>query len=115
MRRVSVRATVESVAESTVDGVTAPLFFAALGGPVAALAYKAVNTLDSMFGHKDERYLKFGWASARLDDLANFIPARVTGRLIALSALLLHYKPCRGIARSRAGWPQARQPQRRPA
>jgi len=92
-----VRATVESVAESTVDGVTAPLFFAALGGPVAALAYKAVNTLDSMFGHKDERCLKFGWASARLDDLANLIPARITGHLIALSACLLRYNPAAAL------------------
>ena len=84
-----VRATVESVAESTVDGVTAPLFFAALGGPVAALAYKAVNTLDSMFGHKDERYRQFGWASARLDDVANFLPARMTAPLVALTAAIL--------------------------
>ena len=87
------RAAVESVAESTLDGVTAPLFFAAVGGPVGALAYKAANTLDSMFGHKDERYLKFGWAAARLDDLANLIPARLTAPLIALAAVPLGLRP----------------------
>jgi len=74
-----VRACVESVAENTVDGMTAPLFWAVIGGPVAALVYKAVNTLDSTFGYKNERYRLFGWASARLDDLANLMPARLTG------------------------------------
>jgi len=92
-----VRATVESVAESTVDGVTAPIFFAVAGGPAAAMAYKAVNTLDSMFGHKDERYLKFGWASARLDDAANFIPARLTAPLVAFTAALMGYRPLRAL------------------
>lgn len=84
-----VRATVESVAENMVDGVTAPIFFAALGGPVGAMLYKAVNTLDSMFGHKNERYLHFGWAAARFDDLVNFIPARVTAPLMAVAAGIL--------------------------
>ena len=56
------RAAVESVAESTVDGVTAPLFFAVVAGPVGAMVYRAINTLDSMFGHRDERYREFGWA-----------------------------------------------------
>lgn len=83
------RATVESVAESMVDGVTAPLFFAVLGGPVAALLYKAVNTMDSMFGYKNEQYLKFGWGPAKLDDLANFIPARITSLMIPAAAFLL--------------------------
>jgi adenosylcobinamide-phosphate synthase len=83
------RAAVESVAESIVDGVTAPLFFAIIAGPVGAMVYRAVNTLDSMFGYKNERYLRFGWASARLDDAANFIPARLTAPLICLAALLL--------------------------
>ncbi|NQT21375.1 MAG: cobalamin biosynthesis protein CobD [Planctomycetes bacterium] len=81
-----VRATVESVAESIVDGITAPLFFAALFGPVGALAYRAINTLDSTFGYKNDRYVKFGWASARLDDLANLIPARLTAPLVCLAA-----------------------------
>ncbi len=81
-----VRAAVESVAENTVDGVTAPLFYACLLGPVGAMAYKALSTLDSTFGYKSERYLEFGWASARLDDLANWIPARLTGWIIPLAA-----------------------------
>jgi adenosylcobinamide-phosphate synthase len=83
------RGAVESVAESMVDGVTAPLFFAVLGGPVAVMLYKAVNTMDSIFGYKNERYLKFGRAAARLDDLANFIPARLTSLMIPAAAFLL--------------------------
>lgn len=83
-----VRAAVESVAENTVDGVTAPLFFAALAGPVGAMIYKAISTLDSTFGYKNERYLHFGWASARIDDVAAFLPARLTLPLIALAAAL---------------------------
>ena len=87
------RAAVESVAESMVDGVTAPLFFAVLGGPMAAMLYKAINTMDSMFGYKNERYRKFGWAAARLDDLANFIPARITSLMIPAAAFLLRLDP----------------------
>lgn len=83
------RATVESVAESMVDGVTAPLFFAVLGGPMGAMLYKAINTMDSMFGYKNERYRAFGWAAARLDDLANFIPARISSLMIPAAAFLL--------------------------
>ncbi len=83
------RATVESIAESMVDGITAPLFFAVFGGPVGAMLYKAINTGDSMFGYRNERYLEFGWAAARLDDLANFIPARLTAVLVPLAAALL--------------------------
>jgi adenosylcobinamide-phosphate synthase len=82
------RATVESVAENTVDGVTAPLLFAVVGGPVAAMTYKAINTLDSTFGYKNERYLHFGRAAARLDDAANFIPARLTALLTIPAAAL---------------------------
>ena len=78
-----IRAVVETVAENTSDGVIAPLFYLALGGPALAMAYKAVNTLDSMVGYKNAAYRNFGWAAARLDDLANFIPARIT----AVSAL----------------------------
>lgn len=80
------RATVETVAESTLDGVTAPLFFAFLCGPVGAMVYRAVNTLDSMWGHKDERYLRFGWTAARTDDVLNWIPARLTGAFMAAAA-----------------------------
>jgi adenosylcobinamide-phosphate synthase len=81
-------AATESVAENSVDGVTAPLFYALLFGPVGAIAYKAINTLDSTFGYKNERYLEFGWAAAKLDDLANYLPARVTVLVIALAAAL---------------------------
>ncbi len=84
-----VRATVESVAENTVDGITAPLFWAVIGGPVGALLYKAINTMDSMFGYRNEKYLYFGWAAARLDDLANWLPARLTGLLMVPGASLL--------------------------
>ena len=81
-----VRATVETIAESTADGVIAPLFYLAVGGPSLALAYKAINTLDSMVGHRDARYRYVGWASARLDDMANWIPARLTAMLLILAA-----------------------------
>lgn len=90
-----VRATVETVAESTADGVIAPLFYLAIGGAPLALAYKAVNTLDSMIGHRDERYIDFGWASARLDDVTNWIPARLTAVLLVLAAGLVTGKPDR--------------------
>jgi adenosylcobinamide-phosphate synthase len=80
------RATVETIAESTADGVMAPLVFLTIGGAPLALAYKAINTLDSMIGHREPRYVDFGWASARLDDLANWVPARLTGWLIVLGA-----------------------------
>lgn len=84
-----VRGTVETVAENTVDGITAPLFFALLGGAPLALAYRSINTLDSMVGYKNERFLQFGWASARLDDVSNWIPARLTSLTIWLSALFI--------------------------
>lgn len=83
-----VTAAVESVAESTNDGIIAPLFYLFLGGPVLAVAFKAVSTLDSMIGHKNEKYLYFGWCAAKLDDIANYIPARITGTLISFSALI---------------------------
>ena len=81
-----VRATIETVAESSSDGVMAPLLYLVLGGPPLALAYKAVNTLDSMIGHRRAPYRHFGWASARLDDLMNWIPARLSGLCIVLAA-----------------------------
>jgi adenosylcobinamide-phosphate synthase len=77
------RAVVESVAENTVDAIVAPASWAAGGGAAGAGFYRAVNTLDAMVGHRNERYLRFGWASARLDDAANWIPARCTGLLVA--------------------------------
>ena len=85
------RATVETVAENIVDGVLSPLFYAFLGGAPLAMAYKAVNTLDSMVGYKNEKYLYLGWASARLDDLANFLPARWAGVLLLFASGLLGY------------------------
>lgn len=84
-----VRATVETIAENTSDGILAPIFFYIIGGTPLAMAYKAINTLDSMVGHLNKKYKYFGWAAARLDDLANFIPARLTGFGFALAALLL--------------------------
>lgn len=92
-----VRAAVESVAENIVDGVTAPLFFAALGGPIGIMVYKAINTLDSTFGYKNERYIEFGWASARLDDIANFVPARVTAAFVPIAAFLLGLRPASAL------------------
>ncbi len=82
------RGAVETVAENSSDGVIAPLVSLMLGGPVLGLAYKAVNTLDSMVGYKNDRYLLFGRASARFDDLANWVPARLTGLLMTLAAPL---------------------------
>lgn len=83
------RAVVETVAENASDGVLAPLFYMAIGGAPLAMAYKAVNTLDSMVGYKNDRYLHFGWCSARLDDLANYLPARITAVGMAFAAAFL--------------------------
>lgn len=88
-RGAVIRACVESVAENTVDGVTAPLFWAVIGGPVGALLYKAVSTMDSMFGYTNREYLLFGWAAARLDDLLNWLPARITGMAMIAASFLL--------------------------
>lgn len=86
-----VRACVETVAEGSMDGVVSPLFYSFVGGPTAAMAYKAVNTLDSMVGYKNEKYIRFGWASARLDDVANYIPARICAVLIPAASFLCGY------------------------
>lgn len=80
-----VRAAVETVAENTSDGITAPLFWAFIGGAPLALLYRAINTCDSMVGHRNERYGEFGWASARVDDIANWIPSRLTSICIMLT------------------------------
>lgn len=88
-RKQITRATVETVSENTVDGVVAPLFYACMGGAPLALTYKCINTLDSMFGYKNETYINFGWASARLDDAVNWLPARIAGPLMVVSATLL--------------------------
>ncbi len=83
------RGTVETVAENTSDGIIAPLLYLAIGGPPLAMAYKAVNTMDSMIGYRSERYNYLGRAAARLDDIANFIPARLTGLLYVVSSFFL--------------------------
>ncbi|MDR6226106.1 adenosylcobinamide-phosphate synthase CbiB [Desmospora profundinema] len=80
-----VRGGVETVSENIVDAVTSPLFYAAIGGAPLAMAYRAVNTLDSMVGYKNERYRDWGWASARLDDAANWLPARLTAPFLLLA------------------------------
>lgn len=112
------RATIETVAENTVDGITAPLFWAFIGGAPLALAYKAVNTLDSMVGYLSPRHADFGYASAKLDDLANWVPARLTALCLWLSAsCIANARPqgalaatCRDAPRHpspNAGWPEA--------
>ena len=83
------RATVETVAENTVDGIISPLFYFALGGLPLAVAYRAINTMDSMLGYKNEKYFYFGRMAARLDDVANFIPARLTALLFICAAVIL--------------------------
>lgn len=93
------RAVVETVAESLSDGVMAPLFYMALGGVPMAMAYKAVNTLDSMIGHADGRYFYFGKVAARLDDVANFVPARLTAAGIVGAAAMMPWGDARAAAR----------------
>lgn len=82
------RAVVETVTENSVDAVISPLFYALLGGAPLAMVYRASNTLDSMVGYKNKKYLLFGWASARWDDILNWIPARITGFLLIVTAAL---------------------------
>lgn len=95
------RAVVETVAENTVDGIIAPLFYLLLGGAPLAMAYKAVNTLDSMVGYKHEKYRAIGMVSARLDDVANFIPARLSWLLLSVAAVLCGNDGARAL---RVGW-----------
>lgn len=83
------KAAVETVAENTNDGVIAPLFYMLIGGPVLGFVYKAVNTMDSMLGYKNDKYLYFGRAAAKMDDAAGFIPARISAVLMILAACLL--------------------------
>ncbi len=84
-----VRATVETIAENIVDAIVSPVFYACLGGPAAAIAYRVVNTLDAMVGHKSPRYRWFGWASARLDDMLNWLPARMTTLFLTLALFFM--------------------------
>lgn len=85
------KAAVETVAENSSDGVIAPLFYMLFGGAVAGFLYKGINTMDSMVGYKNEKYIDFGRAAAKLDDIANFIPARISAFLMVISAFMLGY------------------------
>jgi adenosylcobinamide-phosphate synthase len=107
------RAAIESLAENSSDGVIAPVFWGVLFGLPGIAAYKAINTLDSMIGHRTPRHRAFGWASARIDDLANLIPARLTGLLLAAAsdrpraALDCMWRDARLHRSPNAGWPEA--------
>jgi adenosylcobinamide-phosphate synthase len=112
------RAAIESLAESASDGVVAPLFWLVIGGLPGIALYKAINTADSMIGHKTERYAEFGWASARLDDVVNWIPARLTALLLAGAAFWVKgadaekgwttaLRDAKKHASPNAGWPEA--------
>jgi adenosylcobinamide-phosphate synthase len=107
------RAATETISENLSDAVVAPLFYLAVGGPAAMAAYKAINTLDSMVGYKNDRYREFGWFAARADDWANWIPARLTALLIALCGLRLReslriaWRDARFQPSPNSGWPEA--------
>lgn len=111
------KAVIETVVENTSDGIIAPLFYMAMGGAPLGIAYKAINTLDSMVGYKNQRYKEFGYVSAKLDDLANYIPARITGVLMVIASffLKLDYRQAfkilkrdrRKHASPNAGYPEA--------
>jgi len=111
------RASLESLAESTCDGIVAPLFYLFVGGVPLAMAYKAVSTLDSMIGYRTERYFYFGKFAARLDDVANYVPARLTAGFMIIATLALRLQPARALRITRrdyanhlspnAGYPEA--------
>jgi adenosylcobinamide-phosphate synthase len=111
------RAAIESCAENFSDGVVAPVFWLALLGLPGLIAYKAINTADSMIGHRSTRYESFGWAAARLDDLVNLIPARLSGLLVAIvapiaggttgSALRVMWRDAAKHHSPNAGWPES--------
>tara|TARA_R100000789_G_scaffold14655_1_gene18018 strand:+ start:12441 stop:13376 length:936 start_codon:yes stop_codon:yes gene_type:complete len=107
------RAALESLAENTSDGIVAPLFWGVIGGLPGIVAYKAINTMDSMIGHRNDRYEHFGKCAARLDDLVNLIPARLTALFFALVsgrtgvALLVVARDARHHRSPNAGWPEA--------
>ena len=107
------RAAIESLAENASDGIVAPVFWGVLFGLPGILGYKAINTLDSMIGHRSKRHEAFGWAAARIDDVANFIPARLTGFLFVLlaprraEALSCMTRDARRHRSPNAGWPEA--------
>ena len=89
--KMIIRSTMETISENTVDGIVAPMLYMFLGGLPLAMTYKAINTLDSMVGYKNEKYMDFGKFSAKIDDIANFIPARITGFLIVAASMILRY------------------------
>lgn len=102
------RAALESIAENTSDATVAPLLWGAVAGTPGLLGYRAINTLDAMIGYRNERYLRFGWAAARVDDLANLVPARITGMLTAALAPAIGGHPAdalRAWRRDAAGHP----------
>ncbi|MDE1895718.1 MAG: cobalamin biosynthesis protein CobD, partial [Rhodospirillales bacterium] len=107
------RAALESLAENASDGIIAPLFWGAIFGLPGIAGYKAINTLDSMIGHRSPRYLAFGWAAARIDDIANLIPARLTALLFALAArektaaLQTAWRDAGHHRSPNGGWPEA--------
>jgi adenosylcobinamide-phosphate synthase len=115
--REILRAVIETVAENISDGIVAPLLYLALGGPLGAIAYKTVNTMDSMVGYQNERYAHFGWCAARLDDFANWVPARLSGLILvgAAAALKLDWRgawqvmrrDARKMKSPNAGYPEA--------
>jgi adenosylcobinamide-phosphate synthase len=112
-----VRAVIETVSENLSDGVIAPLFYLALLGPAGMAAFKAVSTLDSMVGYRNERYSDLGWASARLDDVLNFVPARLSAALVWAAAAFVGMKVSKSISITlrdgasqsspNSGWPEA--------
>ena len=89
--KMIIRSTMETISENTVDGIVAPMLYMFLGGLPLSMTYKAINTFDSMVGYKNEKYMDFGKFSAKLDDVANFIPARITGILIVIASIILGY------------------------
>ncbi len=111
------RAAIESTAENFSDGIVAPVFWLALLGLPGLIAYKAINTSDSMIGHRTDRYVDFGWAAARLDDLVNLVPARLSGVLIALATPMacgsittsfkIMLRDARHHRSPNAGWPES--------
>jgi adenosylcobinamide-phosphate synthase len=104
------RAAIESLAESFCDGVAAPLFWLLVGGLPGLWAYKAINTADSLIGHREERWRAFGWAAARADDLANLLPARISAVLLCVvggGGWRTMFRDARRHASPNAGWPEA--------
>lgn len=113
-----VRGAVETVAENTVDGITAPLFWAVIGGAPLAMVYRAINTMDSMVGYKNEKYEKFGYASAKLDDIVNWFPARITACTMLLTSIFIKgsnrkdaihitWRDAKKHPSPNSGWPEA--------